>query len=113
MVLITYIGYGCRGSVAPSIARGEEPTARFFCDPRWLHWAHPEVREFLGSVGGAALPGVLATAQENFVRSRALPAVVVSWNEAHSASEVPLYNATAEIEGAVSRGEGAVTNFWA
>ena len=86
------------GSVSPAIASGVTPQRRFLCDPRWLHWTHPEVREFLAGIGGAAVPGVLPAAWDNYVRSRAVPPTVTAWNAAHPATEPPEYDA----EGAVA-----------
>lgn len=105
--------HACWGSVTQPIANGLAPSTPFLCDPRWLHWLHPGVREFLDSVSGVAVPGVLATAWSNFVRTRALPAEVSEWNATHLASEPPGYSATTAVEAAVARGEGKATNFWA
>jgi hypothetical protein len=79
--------HACWGSVAASIAAGAAPARRFLCDPRWLHWAHPGVRAYLGGVRGAVVPGALAAAHANFVRSRALPAEVAAWNASRAAEE--------------------------
>jgi hypothetical protein len=61
------------------------------------------VREYLAGVEGAAVPGVLPRAWDNYMRTRTVPAEVAAWNTAHPAGERPAYDATAAVDEEIRR----------
>eukprot|EP01051_Picozoa_sp_SAG22_P024592 SAG22_NODE_6887_length_798_cov_1.935622_3_plen_106_part_01 len=72
-------------SRAPPAAAGDGGQAlrhkkKSVCDARFLHWTHPGTREFLDSIGGTAVKGVLARAWDNYMSVRITPPKVAAWN---------------------------------
>ena len=55
------------------------------CDPRFLLWTHPGVRDYLLSVNGCG--DILAVAWDNFMSMQIVPPEVVHWNATHAATE--------------------------
>ena len=78
-----------------------EQRQRNVCDSRFLHWTHPDTRNFLASIRGRCVPGVLERAWDNYMATKTVPPQVAAWNASHPAAELPAYNPTEAVDEAI------------
>ena len=78
-----------------------EQRQRNVCDSRFLHWTHPDTRDFLASITGRCVPGVLERAWDNYMATKTVPPQVAAWNASHPAAELPAYNPTEAVDEAI------------
>ena len=95
-----------------SVDRSNPPEKKV-CDNRFLHWCHPGTRDYLAAVEGSAVPGVLASAWDNYMSKQIVPRQCKEWNAAHPADVPPEYDPVAAADEEIQlREAGSSSSAW-